>query len=123
MPGNHKHYCLQGGSRSWEFGYIAKSWSALLPKCPGSSSSRRSAGRGKTLLGKARPHLVRKYTDLWGLRPETTTAYLCGHPSRCENGEGLLQRAGWLKGSMFEEVYFIPAKEASAEYCDLVDLL
>ncbi|HXO61879.1 MAG TPA: hypothetical protein VN850_08690, partial [Candidatus Acidoferrales bacterium] len=21
MPGNHKLYCLQGGSRSWEFGY------------------------------------------------------------------------------------------------------
>src|SRR6202521_4199981 len=32
--------------------------------------------------------LVRKYGDLWRLRPETTTGYLCGHPSMCENGRG-----------------------------------
>ena len=55
--------------------------------------------------------LVRKYTDLWGLKPEDTTAYLCGHPSMVENGRGILQRAGWAKISMFEEVYFQPAKE------------
>jgi ferredoxin-NADP reductase len=48
--------------------------------------------------------LVRKYCDLWGLRPDTTTAYLCGHPSMCENGQAILKRAGWQKGSMFEEV-------------------
>jgi len=58
---------------------------------------------------------MRKYADLWGLRPETTTAYLCGHPSMCENGQDILKRAGWQKGSMFEEVYFIPGKEATAE--------
>ena len=52
---------------------------------------------------------------LWGLRPDTTTAYLCGHPSMCENGQGILKCAGWQKGSMFEEVYFIPGKEAGAE--------
>jgi ferredoxin--NADP+ reductase len=55
--------------------------------------------------------LVRKYTDLWGLKPEDTTAYLCGHPSMVENGRGILQRAGWANTSMFEEVYFQPAKE------------
>jgi hypothetical protein len=33
----------------------------------------------------------------------------------CENGRGILQRAGWKKDSMFEEVYFIPAKDAAAE--------
>jgi hypothetical protein len=33
----------------------------------------------------------------------------------CENGQGILKRASWQKGSMFEEVYFIPAKEAAAE--------
>src|ERR1700719_2773059 len=38
--------------------------------------------------------LVRKYIEQWGLRPETTTGYLCGHPSMCENGQGILQRAG-----------------------------
>jgi hypothetical protein len=55
--------------------------------------------------------LVRKYTDLWGLKAADTTAYLCGHPSMIETGKGILQRAGWKKESMFEEVYFQPAKE------------
>jgi hypothetical protein len=50
-----------------------------------------------------------------GLRPETTTEYLRGHPSMCENGQGILQGAGWQKGSPFEEVYSIPGKEATAE--------
>jgi ferredoxin--NADP+ reductase len=59
--------------------------------------------------------LVRKYTDHWGLRPETTTAYLCGHPTMCENGQGILTRAGWQQGSMFEELYFIPGKAVAAE--------
>jgi ferredoxin--NADP+ reductase len=90
MPGNHKLFCLQGGSRSWE----DASW------------------KGQT--GRV-DDLVRKYTDEWGLRPDTTTGYLCGHPSMCENGQGILARAGWQKGSMFEEVYFIPGKEAGAE--------
>jgi hypothetical protein len=58
--------------------------------------------------------LVRMYVDEWGLRPESTTGYLCGHPSMCENGQGILTRAGWQKGSLFEEVYFIPGKEAVA---------
>ncbi len=40
---------------------------------------------------------------------------LLGHPSMCENGQGILTFAGWQKGSMFEEVYFIPGKEAAAE--------
>jgi hypothetical protein len=51
----------------------------------------------------------------WGLRPEATTGYLCGHPSMCENEMGILSRAGWIKGSIFEEVYFIPGKAAGAE--------
>jgi len=32
-----------------------------------------------------------------------------------ENGRGILQRAGWKKDSMFEEVYFQPGKEVSTE--------
>jgi hypothetical protein len=31
----------------------------------------------------------------------------------CENGMGILARAGWQKGTLFEEVYFIPSKEAA----------
>ena len=33
----------------------------------------------------------------------------------CENGQAILARPGWQKGSMFEEVYFILGKEAGAE--------
>jgi len=58
---------------------------------------------------------VRKGTDQWELRPETTTAYLCGHLIVCENGQRILTRAGWQKGSMFEERHFISGKEAAAE--------
>jgi hypothetical protein len=34
-----------------------------------------------------------------------------------ENGRGILQRAGWKKGAMFEEIYFVPSdvKEEHAE--------
>jgi hypothetical protein len=59
--------------------------------------------------------LVRTYAVEWGLKPAETTAYLCGHPSMSENGQGILARPGWQKGSMFEEVYFILGKEAGAE--------
>jgi ferredoxin-NADP reductase len=55
--------------------------------------------------------LIRKYTDLWGLKPAEATVYLCGHPTMIENGRGILKRAGWKKDAMFDEVYFIPGKE------------
>jgi len=31
-----------------------------------------------------------------------------------ENGRGILQRAGWKKGGMFEELYFQPGKSSQA---------
>jgi len=55
--------------------------------------------------------LVRHYATEWGLKAAETTGYLCGHPNMVENCRGILQRGGWQKGSMFEEVYFQPAKE------------
>jgi ferredoxin--NADP+ reductase len=118
IPGNHKLYCLQGGSRSWEFGYREEleRYAEEVPWLKYAATVSRpwedSSWKGE--LGRV-DELIRKYTDLWGLRPETTTAYLCGHPTMCENGQGILQRAGWQKGSMFEELYFIPGKEVAAE--------
>jgi hypothetical protein len=32
-----------------------------------------------------------------------------------ENGREILQRAGWPKGSTFEEAYFLPGKEVTTE--------
>ena len=118
MPGPHKLFCIQGGSRSWEFGYreelerIANEvpWFKYVPTI--SRPWEDTAWKGE--LGRV-DELIRKYQHLWGLTPETTTGYLCGHPTMCENGKGILTRAGWQKGSMFEELYFIPGKEGAAE--------
>jgi ferredoxin/flavodoxin---NADP+ reductase len=115
---SHELYCLQGGSRSWGLGYREEleRITAEVPwfKFVATISRPWADAAWKGESGRV-DDLVRKYTDLWGLRPETTTAYLCGHSSMCENGPGILQRAGWQKGSMFEEVHFISAKDASAE--------
>ena len=56
--------------------------------------------------------LVRKYSDMWGLAPENTSVYLCGHPKMVETCKAILGRRGWQKDSMREEVYFVPAKPA-----------
>ena len=112
--GNHKLFCVQGASRSWEFGYgeelerIAAEvpWFKFITTI--SRPWEDAAWKGET--GRV-DDLVRKYTDLWGLKAPETTAYLCGHPSMIETGKGILQRAGWKKESMFEEVYFQPGKE------------
>jgi len=114
MPGNHKLFCLQGGSRSWEFGYRdeMEKFAAEAPWFKYVSTISRpwedANWGGET--GRV-DDLIRKYTDVWGLKPEDTTGYLCGHPSMVENGRGILQRAGWKKDQMFEEIYFQPAKE------------
>jgi ferredoxin--NADP+ reductase len=114
MPGDHKLYCLQGGSRSWEFGYRdeMEKIASEVPWFKFATTVSRpwedTVWTGET--GRV-DDLIRKYTDVWSLRPAETTGYLCGHPSMVENGRGILQRAGWKKDAMFEEVYFQPAKE------------
>jgi len=114
MPGNHKLYCIQGGSRSWEFGYREEmeKYAAEVPWLKYVSTISRpwedEKWNGQT--GRV-DDLVRQYVAEWGLKAADTTGYLCGHPNMVENCRGILQRAGWQKGSMFEEVYFQPPKE------------
>jgi ferredoxin--NADP+ reductase len=118
MPGDHHLYLLNGASRSCEFGYREEleryaaevPWLKYVP-----TVSRPWEDLGWTGETGRVDDLVRKYTDQWGLRPEATTAYLCGHPSMVENGRGILLRAGWKKEALCEEVYFQPAKGAHAE--------
>jgi ferredoxin--NADP+ reductase len=83
MPGEHRLFCIQGASRSWEFGYRdeLEKYAAEAP---------------------------------WGLTPEDTSAYLCGHPGMVESGRGILLRAGWSKQAIQDEVYFQPGKDAAA---------
>lgn len=116
MPGNHKLYCIQGGSRSWEFGYREEleqvaaeaPWLKYVPTI--SRPWEDAAWQGET--GRVED-LLRKYATEWGLNPAETAGYLCGHPTMIENSRGILQRAGWPKGSTFEEAYFMPGKEGS----------
>ena len=117
MPGNHKLYCLQGASRSWEFGYREElerysnevAWFKYVATV--SRPWEDSHWKGET--GRV-DDLLRKYADRWQLRPEETTGYLCGHPTMVENCRGILERAGWKKDAVFEEVYFQEAKGESA---------
>ncbi len=117
MPGNHELYCLQGASRSWEFGYREElerysneaPWFKYVPTV----SRPWEDSNWKEEIGRV-DDLLRKYAFEWGLTPEGTTAYLCGHPVMVENVRGILQRAGWKKDAVFEEVYFQEAKTGSA---------
>jgi len=117
MPGKHKLFCLQGASRSWEFGYREEleNYSNEVPWFKYISTVSRpwedSHWQGE--IGRV-DDLMRKYADQWGLKPEETTAYLCGHPAMVENVRGILHRAGWKKDAVFEEIYFQRTKEEAA---------
>ena len=114
--GEHKLYLLQGASRSWELGYREElerfaaelPWFKYVPLV--SRPWEDSVWRGET--GRVED-LIRKYADQWGCDPDSTTAYLCGHPQMIENGMGILQRRGFAKESLREEVYWIPGKETA----------
>jgi ferredoxin--NADP+ reductase len=116
MPGDHKLFCLQGASRSVEFGYREEleRYAAEVPwfKYAPTISRPWEEANWNGEIGRV-DDLLRKYTDAWGLRPETTTAYLCGHPKMIEHSEGILERAGWKKEAILEEAYYqVAIKEA-----------
>lgn len=116
MPGDHKLFCLHGASRQFEFGYREElegysaevPWLNYVPTVSRSwEDSEWQGERGRV------DDLLRKYADEWGLRPETTTAYLCGHPKMIENSRGTLERVGWTKEAILEEAYYhVAIKEA-----------
>ncbi len=115
MPGKLQLYVVHGASRSWEFGYREElervagevPWLKYVPTISRPWEDTSWGGE----VGRVED-LIRKYSDMWGLQPEKTSAYLCGHPNMIENGRGILQRRGWKKDAMSEEVYFVPAQEA-----------
>jgi ferredoxin--NADP+ reductase len=113
MPGEHRLFCIQGASRSREYGYrdelerIANEvpWLKYVPTVSRPWEDEQWNGeKGRV------DDLIRKYAEVWGLNPEDTTAYMCGHPSMLENGRGILQRAGWKKDAIQDEAYFQPGK-------------
>lgn len=117
MPGEHKFFCVQGASHSFEFGYREEleryaseaPWLQYVPTVSRPWDNAQWAGE----TGRV-DDLLRKYTQAWKLRPEETTAYLCGHPKMIENSRGILQRAGWKKDAILEEAYFQVSKETDA---------
>jgi ferredoxin/flavodoxin---NADP+ reductase len=117
IPGDHKVFCLQGASHSVEFGYREElmRYAAQAPWFKYVATVSRPwdnlGWKGET--GRV-DDLLRKYTHAWGLRPGTTTAYLCGHPKMIENSRGILERAGWKKGTIREEAFFQVAIEEAA---------
>lgn len=112
--GEHTLFLLNGASRSWEFGYLDElqkfaaeaPWFKYVPTVSRPWEDETWTGeKGRV------DDLVRKYTDLWGLNHNNSVAYLCGHPGMVGNTKGILQRIGFAKDTMKEEVYWIPAKE------------
>ncbi len=114
MPGNHKLFCIQGASRSREFGYRdeMERYAGEVPWLKYVATVSRpqedEAWRGPT--GRVE-ELVQRSIEEWGLKAEETSGYLCGHPGMVENCRGILERAGWAKGTVFEEAYFQLGKE------------
>lgn len=114
MPGNHKLFCIQGASHSREFGYREEmeKYAGEAPwlKYVATVSRPWEEEHWKGATGRVE-ELVQRYIAEWGLKPEETSGYLCGHPGMVENCRGILERAGWTKGSVFEEAYFQMTKE------------
>lgn len=114
--GEHKLFLVHGASISVELGYREEmeraaansGWLTYVPTI----SRRWEEDSWKGEDGRV-DDVIRKYTDLWQLSPETTSAYLCGHPGMVGNGKGILMRHGWPKESVQGEVFFISDKEGA----------
>jgi ferredoxin/flavodoxin---NADP+ reductase len=114
FDGSHKLYLLNGASRPWEFGYRDElmhfdkelPWFTYVPTV--SRPWDHSDWSGE--IGRA-DDILRKYADHWELDATNTVAYICGHPEMIEHSKAILKRRGFTeKGSVKEEVYWIPAK-------------
>ena len=116
FPADIHLYMINGASRSWEFGYreeleriVAEvPWLTYVPTI--SRPWEDPQWKGET--GRVED-IIRKYTDQWRLTGTDTTGYLCGHPEMIEHGMGILQRRGFAKESLKQEVYWVPAKGAA----------
>lgn len=108
-------WILHGASRSWELAYCDElqqltnrsDWFHYIPTIsrPAEDPSwRGEAGRVEDVL--------RKHFDAHGLDPATTTAYLCGHPEMIATSRRVLERRGFAKDSIRQEVYWVPDEES-----------
>ncbi len=116
FPEGHRLFLLEGASRSWEFGYTEElkriadevPWLEYVRTVSRPWEDRNWTGE----VGRVED-VIRKYTDLWKLTPETTSGYLCGHPKMIENSSGILARRGWAKEHVKQEIYFVPKERVA----------
>lgn len=116
-PPDTRILLLETASRSWEFGY-ADEIKALAAGLRGVelqfAVSRHWEDPNWTGERGRAEDLLRKYADAAGFTAGLTTAYLCGHPQMIENSKGILQRCGFAKADLHEEIYFILPKAGTA---------
>ncbi len=112
FDGAHRLYLLNGASRPWEFGYKDEltrfadelPWLQYVPTVSRAWDHADWPGE----IGRA-DDILRKYADQWGLGPNNTHAYLCGHPDMIANSKAILKRRGFLdRTGIKEETYWIP---------------
>jgi ferredoxin/flavodoxin---NADP+ reductase len=111
--GANRLFILEGASRSWEMGYSAElekvggevSWLTYVPTVSRPWEDQGWSGE----IGRV-DDLIRKYTDMWKLKPGDTKVYLCGHPNMIENTRGIVRRRGWEEHAIQSEAYFVPPR-------------
>ena len=117
FSGEQKLFLLNGASRSWEFGYLDElrqfaaevPWLTFVPTVSRPWDDAKWTGE----IGRV-DDLIRKYADMWGLNAANSVGYLCGHPEMIERGKGMLQRIGFTRDMLKEEIYWIPGKETTS---------
>lgn len=110
LPEGLEIFVLQGASRSWELGYCKElegyageaPWLHYVPTV--SRPWENEDWKGE--VGRCED-ILRKYADQFGLTPDDSIAYLCGHPEMIEKSKGILQRCGFPKESLREEQYWV----------------
>ncbi len=105
---------LHGASLSRELGYCQE-LSAMAQRCPwftyiptvsrGWEDPAWAGERGRA------DDVARKHLDGLEFTPADTTAYMCGNPDMIENVKGLLERAGFPKEAVKQEVYWVGEKK------------
>lgn len=117
IGGADRLFILDGASRSWELGYSAElkkvaeevPWLTYVPTVSRPWEDKGWGGE----TGRV-DDLIRKYADMWNLRPENSRAYLCGHPGMIENAKGIMKRRGWKEEAIKAEAFFVPRDETVA---------
>jgi ferredoxin--NADP+ reductase len=112
-PVNRRSALLHAASVSRELGYCEElselarrcAWFTYLP-----TVSRAGLDPGWTGERGRVEDVVRKHMDRLGFTPSDTTAYACGNPDMIENVKGILERTGFPKEAVKQEVYWVAGK-------------